>query len=69
MSDHTKKQNFEMSKNMGNNISNRVFSNFDSKLPPNIYQNFSESTRDHKKEINYNINDRHNVRVKKEYYN
>ena len=58
-------------KPMRNNIDSiysRTFDSIDTLIPNNIYHNFVTSTRDHKKEINYNITDRNSVRIEKKYY-
>ena len=58
-------------KPMRNNIDSiysRTFDSIDTLIPNNIYHNFATSTRDHKKEINYNITDRNSVRIEKKYY-
>lgn len=49
-------------------IHSRTFASIDTIIPPNIYHNFATSTREHKKEINYNITDRNSVRIEKKYY-
>ena len=68
MRDQSKQSNNTMNKDFGSKISNRLFENVDDILPPNIYHNFATSTRDHKKEINYNISDRNDLVVEKTHF-